>query len=135
MSFQISLILHILGFTFQTGGLLVGLRAARMSNPPAELLKSIRFGYILAGSLIVLVTGFYQTLYLGLPYYLSLSWFPGKLAAGLLLVALGLFMFLKFAQVEQSGKPLTRKFAAILHSVLGALFLANVALVILGRYY
>jgi uncharacterized membrane protein len=133
MLFQISIILHIIGFTFLMGGILVGLRAARMSNPPLELLKSIRFGYILAGSVLLLVTGFYQIIYHGFPYYMSQGWFHGKLTSGLLIVGLGLFLFIKFAQVEQNGQALSRKFTAILHSVVGLLFFATVALVILGR--
>lgn len=104
-----------------------------MPNPPVEILKSIRFGYIVSGSTLVLLTGFYQIIYHGFPYYLSQGWFHGKLTSGLALVGLGLYLFVKFAQVEQTGQALTRKFTAIMHSVVGIIFLASVSLVILGR--
>ena len=126
MIFQISVVLHIIGFTFLVGGLLVGLRAGRLSKPPAELLKAIRFGYIVAGSFLVLVTGFYQLMSRGFAFYLSQSWFHGKLTAAL-------YLFGKLAEVENTGQPLTRRFTAIMHSVIGLLLLAAVAEVILGR--
>lgn len=133
MIFLISIVLHILGLIFLVGGLLIGLRAARMSNPPSELIKSIRFGYILSGITLVLTTGFFQIFYHGFPYYMSQGWFHGKLTAALLLVGLSAYLFIKFAEVERSSQPLPRSFTAKMHAIIGILVLASIALVIFGR--
>lgn len=133
MLFQLSVVLHIIGFIFLVAGLLIGLRVARMSTPSAELLKSIRFGYILSGASLVLITGFYQILYHGFPYYMTQGWFHGKLTVALILVGLSGYLFGKFAEVERSGQPLARSFTAKMHAIIGILVLAAIAFVILGR--
>ena len=133
MLFQLSIVLHIIGLTFLIGGLLIGLRVARMPTPNPELLKSIRFGYVLSGVFLVLVTGFYQLLNKGMSFYFTQGWFHGKFTAALILVAVAGILFTKFAKVEQSGQPLSRKFTAIMHSVIGVFFIAAVVLVVLGR--
>jgi len=115
------------------GGILVGLRAARTSPPPAELLKSIRFGYIVAGGTLTLVTGLYQLLWLGPHYYFSQGWFHGKLTAAILLFGIAGYVFVKLSKVEKSGVPLLRKDTVLLHSAVGILFLLAVLLTVLGR--
>lgn len=133
MGFQLSIVLHIFGFTMLIGGMLIGLRAARMPNPSAELLKSVRFGYIVAGATLVLLSGLYQMLSLGFAHYFSQGWFHGKFTSAVLLLALAAFSFNKFQQVEKTGQPLSRKFTSLMHSAIGALFLAAIFLVIMGR--
>lgn len=133
MIFKISLILHIIGFTLLMAGLFIGIRSARCKQPAAELLKSIRFGYLLPGILLVIVSGFFQFFYHGAGYYFSQSWFHGKLTVGLLLVAIACWLFVKISAVEITGQALDRKLSAIMNSAVGILFVSAISLVLLGR--
>ena len=133
MLFYFSVILHIFGFTMLMGGIFVGLRAARMTSPPVELLKSIRFGYIVAGETLVVITGIYQMVWAGLPYYFKQGWFHGKLSVAILLLGTGMYVFKQIKNVEKSGTPLSRRMSGILHSVAGILFLLAIVFTILGR--
>ena len=133
MFFNLSLTIHIFGFTMLMGGMFVGLRAARLDNPSAELIKAVRFGYLLAGSLLVFVTGLIQIFDRGFSFYMKQGWFHGKLTLGLLLIAAGLYFFIKLGSVQKSRNPLTRRFTAIAQSVIGVLFLLTIISVIFGR--
>ena len=133
LAFKISLVLHIIGFTMLMAGIFLGLRAGRESSPSAPLLKSIQFGYLLPGTILVLLSGLYQFFFYGAGYYFSQGWFHAKFTFALILVAAGLWLFTALSKVQNSGVALTRKTTAIMHSVVGVLFFAVVAAVIIGK--
>ena len=133
MAFYVSIVFHIFGFLLLVGGIFLGLRAARLPQPPVELLKVIRCAYIVAGGTLVSITGLFQMLFFSFSYYLKQHWFHGKLGAALLLLAAGAYVFKRLQQVENTGQPLSRRTCSILHSVVGTLFLIVTFMTILGR--
>ena len=97
----------------------------------SAMVHRVFHGYVLGGSVVVLLTGLYQLFYRGLAFYFSQGWFHGKLTLIVLLIAVTV---LAFADVNKAkrGVTLNRGKVAAMHGLAGLALLGIVFLTILG---
>lgn len=133
MLFKLSLATHIVGLTMFISGIFLGLRAARMSPPPTELLNVIRVAYIACGGALVLLSGVYQLFSVGIGYYFSQHWFVAKIVLATVILGLSARTYRGIQRVEQTAQPLERRATQWTHGLVGAAFIGILLLVFLGR--
>ncbi|MCI5066046.1 CopD family protein [bacterium] len=141
---------HILGLLFWLGGLIALSRvlrvftAVREEGAPDEssvlthredLYEAVRmiwFGFVLAGVVLVLVTGLINLSVIGVGYYMREGWFHMKLTAVMLLFGVTAFAGLQMTKLAR-GEALERKKLALIHGATSALTLCVLLITYFGR--
>lgn len=138
-----SLAIHVIGFVFWVGGLLVLTRLLKMSSMEGALpdgartevgkmIKRSYFGLVVAGTVLSLATGIYQILERGVGFYMAQGWFHGKLT---LIVVLLVVTVVFGAQVRNaaSGKAVKPGLVGMMHGVTSGVLVLVAFLTLVGR--
>lgn len=135
---QLSIAFHIIGFVLWVGGSIILARAlavavAEGSDAPVRNWAWSGFvGYIVPGAILTLVTGIYQLLTRGMPFYFAQGWFHAKLTLVLVMLVGTLILGIK-AKAMSRGELVKKGALMAVHGIAALMLIGGVLLTILGR--
>jgi len=138
-----SLAIHVVGFVFWVGGLLVLTRlfkqlvvqgglpeAARLEA--AKAMKRGYFGFVIAGLTLTLLSGIYQLLERGMGFYMAQGWFHGKLTLVIVLIVASV-VFGAQVKAAANGRPVKGGTVGMIHGLTSAALVLIAFLTLVGR--